>query len=150
MKVRVNQGFTIIELMMTVFIMGVLVVIAAPSFTSFLSGNALNADVRAFVGGISTAKAEAISRAQNVTFRPRGGADWRNGWEVVDSANAVIQQGKDLDNSYVFTMENGSSNFVFNSRGFMTPTAGDKLTVKDGNGNSIELTVTGTGVVVVK
>ena len=47
-------------------------------------------------------------------------------------------------------MENGSSNFVFNSRGFMTPTAGDKLTVKDGNGNSIELTVTGTGVVVVK
>jgi len=149
MKVRVNQGFTIIELIIGVIIAGILLSVAAPSFTSFMQGNSMNADIRSFVGGIQTAKTEAVTRAENVTFRPRGG-NWSNGWEVVDTDDTVIQRGKDLPDTYSFSADNGTTDFVFNARGRMTPVSGEVLTVSDGEGNSLTLTITGNGTTLVK
>lgn len=96
------SGFTIIELMLTVAIAGILVAVALPSFRNMANNNCLTTSVNSITANLQRARSEAIKRRTNVTIAATGG-DWSNGWSVTlnedRDGDGVIDLGEDIDGS---------------------------------------------------
>jgi type IV fimbrial biogenesis protein FimT len=68
---RLQSGFTLIELMVAISVLGVLIALALPDLRSFLVSNRLSSDVNGFVGLVNYARSEAIVRNQDVVICPK-------------------------------------------------------------------------------
>jgi type IV fimbrial biogenesis protein FimT len=76
-----EQGFTLIEALIVVVMIGVLLTIAAPSFVNFTASQRVKTASFEFYAALSFARSEAIKRRQPVTVAPVG-ATWASGWTV--------------------------------------------------------------------
>ncbi|SJM90507.1 conserved hypothetical protein [Crenothrix polyspora] len=94
------SGFTLIELITTLTIAGILTAIAVPTFSSVISSNRLTAYTNEFVTALNLARSEAIKRGTKVTIRRKGDVDkvWENGWDVfVDfDGDNKLNEGDDM------------------------------------------------------
>ncbi|GMG88581.1 pilus assembly FimT family protein [Biformimicrobium ophioploci] len=61
-----QRGFTLIELMLTIGVLGVIAAIAVPSFTTMIKNNRITATTNEVVGALQFARAEAVRRARVV------------------------------------------------------------------------------------
>jgi len=68
MLVRPSRGFTLIELMIGLALLGVLLVLAMPSFTQMFQNMKLRTAAESILTGLQTARAEALRRNQSVEF----------------------------------------------------------------------------------
>ncbi len=57
---EIRRGFTLIELMVTIAVLGVIATMAAPSFSSMLAKQNLNADSRNLINTLNNAKTQAV------------------------------------------------------------------------------------------
>lgn len=89
------KGFTLIELMITITVVGVLLGISIPSFQSWIERNRIRTAAEGVLNGLQLARVEAIKRNGVVTMTLL--ADY--GWEVKDSSNAVIQARRGVEGS---------------------------------------------------
>jgi type IV fimbrial biogenesis protein FimT len=87
-----RSGFTIIELMTTLVILGILVTIAIPSFNDLIVGTRIKGAASDIYGALTFARSEAIKRNANVTVSPLGG-QWVNGWQVMAGATVLATHG---------------------------------------------------------
>ena len=85
------RGFTLIELMFTVAIVGSVAVIAAPSLQNFVLNNRIRSQAAALTSSLVFARTEAITRSTSVVTCPLsdsddpcecGGKEWEFGWKV--------------------------------------------------------------------
>ena len=142
-----SLGFTLIELMVTVGLLAVLMVIAAPSFVSFQRNSELTATANSFLASLTSARAEAMKRQLRAFVIPAEGNDWRTGWVVFLDANgdvttgAVAMEAGDIELARVGPLppslsvdtSNGASGFaqgavnyaMFNGSGFLTLIGGN-------------------------
>ena len=99
------KGFTLIELMVTVAIVGVAATVAVPSLTVFMQNNRMTTNVNDFVTSINVARSEAVKRGTKVTLcKSNNGKDcassgnWEQGWiSFVDpNNNAAVDKGETL------------------------------------------------------
>jgi prepilin-type N-terminal cleavage/methylation domain-containing protein len=89
-----QKGITLIELMVALFILGIITATAVPSMQSFLGGKNIEASAKIFDQSIRAARTQAIDRKARVSLRPiANGADWSGGWqmEVTDTAEVIRQ-----------------------------------------------------------
>ena len=66
-QTKKNQGFTLIELMVTVAIMAIIAMMAAPSMSNFLSSQNLNKSAQSMISVLNEARAQAVLTRQDVT-----------------------------------------------------------------------------------
>lgn len=102
-----SHGFTLVELLVTVAIVGVLAALAAPGMTRFLSKRSVASASSNVASDMRFARAEAVKRSQKVTMcRSTDGAscsgtgNWADGWIVfqdtdgsasVDSGDTILR-----------------------------------------------------------
>ncbi|MBK8745772.1 GspH/FimT family pseudopilin [Propionivibrio sp.] len=84
------MGFTIIELMITILIAGILASIALPSFSEFIKRGQVRTAAESVQNALQLARGEAVRRNERITFTLGSGAG-QTSWVVKDSAGSEIQ-----------------------------------------------------------
>lgn len=114
MKNKTVKGFTLLELLITIAIAGILIGIGVPSFGSMMAESRISAQYNALVGSLYHARSEAIKGAADVTVCPKnaidsnacgGPNDWENGWIVFIDSNNV-------PNEAVAVIENAATDII--------------------------------------
>ena len=134
-KPRKIRGFTLIEMMIVLVILGVILTVALPGFRNLTLAIRLTNYVNEFVAAVYLARGEAIKRNTNVrlcatadstTCATSGG--WAQGWIVMDPNNVVIQEQTALENGYSFVESgSGAHTLTFDSAGYVNAASAFKL-----------------------
>jgi type IV fimbrial biogenesis protein FimT len=163
-------GFTLLELLITVTVLGVLLAWAVPSFRTFLLNGRLTTQVNSYVAALQTARTEAVKRGIPVTICAStdadqgdnatcsgNAADWDQGWIVFadfDGDN-VVDAGDNDTIVKVDTVPEGGNTMVvtasaieYRSSGMLDSAADITFTVtrEECSGNGVRvLTITPQG-----
>jgi type IV fimbrial biogenesis protein FimT len=131
------RGFTLIELMVAIALLGILLVLAFPSFTSWIRNSQIRTVTEALQGGLRTAQAEALRRNRqvvmsftNATPTPSGTtavADGKN-WSLQTVAQfgesaEYITGGSFAGVASAVTITSGVSAVCFNASGRLVANA---------------------------
>ncbi len=125
-----QQGFTLIELFITMLVALVLVGIGIPSFSSALKNSRLSKSTNDLITSLHRARSEALKRGRHVRMCADSGncdnSNWENGWIVFVDKNEngtkdadedlIIEQGEQNKNTIRFNGSNDQT-FGFNGRG---------------------------------
>ncbi|RMQ41296.1 Pillin [Pseudomonas cichorii] len=71
-----SKGFSLIELLVTVSLIGVVAAIAVPSFTSTIQNNKVDTELNDLQRALNYARLEAINRGVTVRIAPTSGTAW--------------------------------------------------------------------------
>ena len=102
-----THGFTLVEMLTTLSILGALSMISAPSMIDFMAAQRVKTAASDLVTSLTRTRSEAIKRNATATLAPSG--SWSSGWVVsADSqpldthvlATAVIVSGPTNDVTY--------------------------------------------------
>ena len=83
-------GFTIIELMLALTVLGILAALALPSLSDLVKGQRVKSASSDVYASLIYARSEAIKRAADVTVVPNT-TDWAAGWKVKDGAGTDLK-----------------------------------------------------------
>lgn len=77
-------GFTLLELMVVVFIVAISAALAMPGFRETTTRSTVTTIGNDLVGALAQARSEAVKRGLHVAVKGKnGGSDWSSGWDVV-------------------------------------------------------------------
>ncbi|MFZ6750112.1 GspH/FimT family pseudopilin [Undibacterium sp. Ren11W] len=104
-KIRKMEGFTFVELMITITIIAILLAIAIPSLSAFINNNRVSTSINEFVGTVALARSEAIKQGRLVTVCrsanatsatptcDSGATDWASGWLTYVESSTTTNVG---------------------------------------------------------
>jgi type IV fimbrial biogenesis protein FimT len=146
------NGFSTIELMLTLLIAGILLAVGIPSFQTIIKNNRLTVTTNEVVGAIGFARAEAVKRGASVHFGPgSGNAGWVVWIDGGDNApgganDTEIRVWPALPEGVSVTRESEDNHHVFGGTGLVDKQ--DTFTVCDDrsgeSGSIITLRISGS------
>lgn len=129
------RGFSLIELMITIALAGILMAVAAPSMQKMFKTNRVQTEASSFVGDLMLARTEAVKRGQNVSvcvssdgLNCLAANTWNSGWIVfsdsaaacsgASSTNPAIKVRKAFSGTDTFAASVAKTCVTFNREGF--------------------------------
>jgi type IV fimbrial biogenesis protein FimT len=92
---KAASGFTLMDLLVTLTVLGILVAVGIPSFSSVIRNNRIAANTNELVTSLTYARSEAMKRGDVVAVCPSADGencadsnDWSTGWFVFIDNNA--------------------------------------------------------------
>jgi len=125
-----SHGFTLIELMIVVVIVGVIMLVAAPSYSTLIQRTRLKSFANEVVSSVYLARSEAIKRNATMTLCTSsdqetctGGGQWEQGWVVLDPNDTVITSQQSLSTGLVLYNKDDAAfdTMTFQPSGLVTP-----------------------------
>jgi len=95
MRASRTAGFTIVELMIVVVLVGVMVSLAAPSMSDLIVRMRLKTAASDLHQSLMYARSEAIMRNAAVQVVPNNASNWALGWSVKEQAGGTVLSQQD-------------------------------------------------------
>lgn len=115
---RSDQGFTLIESLIIVLVIGILAAIAAPSFLATLNRSRVNDGLALVEGALKEAQREAIKKSKNCTVNIASG---NNSTLTATPVDCLITGSRELKD---VTIRRNLSSITFNFKGGRTGSTG--------------------------
>jgi type IV fimbrial biogenesis protein FimT len=112
---RRQRGFTLVEMVIVVFMVGVLATLAGPLFRDFVIQQSIRNAAYELMSDLTYARSEAVKRNVSVTMSKLGTGAWTGGWTVAAGAT-TLRQHPALSANITITMANASVDFLLNGR----------------------------------
>lgn len=113
-----QQGFTIVELMIVVTLMGIIAALAIPGFGNTIKNHQMRSTADNYYAAIRYARAEAVRTRRPVSVEQVGG-NWSTGLEVKDSDGDVLRSVLSKGVLAIAEANNGLTSINFNAKGFL-------------------------------
>ena len=120
---RKNAGFSLIELMVSVVVLGILASIAVPSFQAWIRNTQIRNAAESIANGLQRARAEAVSRNTNTSFVMGTDSSWTI--SVVNPASTIDQRlaSEGSKNVTRTVLPTGATTVTFSNVGLVVPNA---------------------------
>jgi len=141
--VNSQRGFTLVDVLVTTGVLGVLAGLAVPAFNNLLKSDRCIGQLNTLAASLNYARTEAVKRNTGVTVCPStngascsGGTDWSGGWVVVDSnrANAPLRSMPPLKDRMTLSVTGSAAGITFESTGRVMPMMNTAMTICDARG----------------
>lgn len=163
-----SKGFTLLELVIVIAILGITTAFAAPGLSTMIKNNRISGAANDFVAALQFAKAEAAAQLDTVTICKKNiaatgcanGGDWQQGWIVfvdtngdagVNAGETILLNHEVLDANISFGGTAGVTDAVtYRPAGTTSITQVETLIMCDDRGfdsntRGILITITGRG-----
>jgi type IV fimbrial biogenesis protein FimT len=129
LRIKVNCGFSLVELMVVIMVAAVLMAIGVPSYRYVTNSNRMSGEVNGLLGDLQFARSEAIKEGVTVTVCPSSvdqkscvaSSTWDRGWIVTSSVLTppVLRVQQPFANTNdSFTSDNNVVSVTFDRDGF--------------------------------
>lgn len=86
-KNKNNKGFTVLEIIISMTVVGIMVALASPSISEFVKNNRIYTSSKILNADVSYAKSEGMRGIGNVVMSPIDGDDFTGGWRIFIDVN---------------------------------------------------------------
>ena len=121
---RATEGFTLIEMMITITVAVILMAVAVPSFRQLIADQRIKTASFDLFSALSYARNEAVKRNAPVTLKAGAVSDgaWTTGWRLVDPADSTksLRSWNAITNLTVTEKVSGLSAVTFDLSGRVT------------------------------
>jgi type IV fimbrial biogenesis protein FimT len=117
---RRHQGFTLLELMVVLSILGIMLAVGIPGFRDFISNQRAKSASYELITSLMMARSEAVKRNATVKVEPVTANTWTSGWNVTVVSSSATLQNQDTLNG--LTITGSAASITFSGAG--RPTGG--------------------------
>lgn len=111
------NGFTLVELVVTLSVLAVILTIAVPSFRELIARQRVQAGATDIYVGLVRARSEALKQNVNATLSSAsGGTNWAGGWKVATDTADLDKRGASTN----LTMTGSAASVIYRPSGRIT------------------------------
>lgn len=139
MKPRNASGFTLIEMMIVIAILGIVLAIAVPAINEWIASQKVKSVASTLRSSLVLTRSEALKRNANITLAPTvSDGPWTDGWSVQLGDGTVLSAYSPVTS---LSISGGPTSVVFQGTGRISTGAGATFKISSSNTSAIRCVV---------